>query len=95
MQDVIVIQNQFGTKAVHRFKVEGAHLTKDELFEALNGVGPFHALRNRISLSMTSGDIIGIDGEWWLCESIGWSVIESWEADMLIHYCLFGPWPKR
>lgn len=89
MHDIIVIQNQFGVKAIHRFHAPFAD--KDRLFEALNGYGPNANLRNRISVSMTARDYLCVDGVWWFCAPFGWEeVLEPSLIDSVIQDVMKG-----
>lgn len=90
MYDIIVMQNQFGTKAIHRFQCPTAD--KEELFDALNGYGDFAAYRNRITHSLTARDAISIDGVWYMCESFGWSEMKFAAVMDMRREILSGAW---
>lgn len=93
MHDIIVVQNQFGVKAIHRFQYS-RDLTLEEYFEALNGQGPNKGMRSHLTMSMTARDAICIDGVWTRCDSFGWSPMTDEEVNIMIMNIIHGTWER-
>lgn len=91
--NIVLIQREFGRRHFVGFSIEET-FTLEQAFEALNGYGPYHDLRQYADYSMSVGDIIGLDGDYYLCDSVGWTPLNEEHVKTAL-FELLKPAPHR
>ena len=90
--NIVLIQRSFGRRHIvgipEDIRITG-EFGRSEAFEAFNGFGTNRHLREFADYSMSVGDIIGLDDQWSLCESSGWTDLSFHEvqeavADLIV-----------